>query len=706
MSVLDGLRLGFGRSLPMMLQTEAAECGLACLGMVLAYHGDRQDLAALRRRFGLSLKGATLGDIMVIADRLGFAGRPLRLELDDLRRLKAPCILHWDLNHFVVLKSVARGNIVIHDPSAGVRRLSFEETSKHFSGIALELSPTGSFTRSERPPRVGLRPLLGRFTGVKRALLVLFGLALAIEVFALVTPLFMQWVIDHVLVASDRELLVTLVIGFSILLLIRAAVTAVRGWMLLTLGASLRVQAQANLFSHLIRLPSAFFEARHLGDVMSRFGSQETILEAITTELVEAILDGLMTVLTLTILFIYAPSLAVLVIAAAALYGLIRWASFRPLREAEAEAISWEARRDSHFLESLRGVKTVKMFNAQQARRSQWLRFLVEALNRELAADRLALVVRIANLLILGGLTILIVWLGASRVLDSSMSVGMLIAFIAYKDQFVERVTALIDRVVELTMLRLHAERVADIALSPPEPRDGEAAPILRRERPSLEVRDLGFRYGANEPYVLEGLSFRVEAGETVAIAGPSGCGKTTLLKIMAGLLEPSGGEILIDGEPRSRLGIERFRAMTGVVMQDDQLFAGSIADNISFFADEPDQARIEQCAALAAVHDDVMAMPMGYHSLIGDMGTILSGGQKQRVLVARALYRRPGLLLLDEATSHLDVTRERQVNAAIAGLDITRIVIAHRPETLKSAGRVIDLGGGVATSLTSTAVA
>jgi ATP-binding cassette subfamily B protein RaxB len=695
MTIADGLNLGLGRRLPMILQTEAAECGLACLAMLAGYLGHNTDLAALRRRFGLSLRGARLGDLMRVGEHLGLAARPLRLELGELPLLRTPCILHWDLNHFVVLKSVGVNSAVIHDPSVGVRRMPLSAVSKHFTGVALELTPTGGFEPAVEPPRIRLRALLGRLSGVRRALLQLSGLALAIEVFAIVSPLFMQWVIDHALVTADRDLLLTLALGFGLLLVVRTAITAMRGWMLMGLSASLAVQSRANLFSHLLALPISFYEARHLGDVMSRFESQETILRTITTQLIEAVLDGVMAGITLVIMFVFSPMLATLVLVGAGLYALLRWFSFTPLRLASTEAIVWEARQDTHFLETLRGIRTIKLFNGQEGRRAHWLNLLVETVNRKLTTEKLGLAFRVANMLLVGALAILVVWLGAQRVLEQTFSVGMLVAFVAYKDQFLSRVSELIDKAIDLRMLQLHAERLADIALTPPEPRSQWSEPAGARPPAAIEVRKLRFRYSDNDPWVLDGIDFRIEAGESVAIVGGSGCGKTTLLKVLSSLLPPTEGEILVDDDPVPRLGVERYRAMIGVVMQDDQLFAGSIADNISFFSETPDQPRIEECARLAAVHDDILAMPMGYGTLVGDMGTVLSGGQKQRVLIARALYRQPSILLLDEATSHLDVAREEAVNAAIRARRVTRIIVAHRPETIRSSDRVIVLNRG-----------
>ena len=695
MNALNGLALGWGgKRLPVILQSAAAECGLTCLAMIAGYHGRNSDMGDLRRRISVSLKGVNLETLVDMADRVGFAARAVRLELNELSMLKLPCVLHWDMNHFVVLKAVSSSGIVIHDPAAGLRRLANAEVSRHFSGIALELTPVHGFESEKPPQRVKWRSLLGNLVGLRGSLVQLFALAIAIEVFAVASPFFMQWVVDHALVAADRELLLVLAMGFALLLLLRNTVAALRGWMLIVLGATLKVQSRTNLFTHLVRLPTSFFEARHLGDVVSRFGSQETILQAITTDLVETVLDGLLAVVTLVIMFLFAPQLAVLVLVGALLYAVLRWASYRPLQHASAEAIVWGARRDTHLLETLRGIGAIKLFNGQDGRRAHWLNLLIETVNRQLTTQKLRLVFKIANALLVGVMAIGVVWIGAQQVLDNLMSVGMLLAFIAYKDQFMTRISNLIDKAVDLGMLRMHAERLADIALTEPEARErpADVANVEGHKPVSIEVRNLRFRYNDNDPWVLDGVSFRIEAGETVAIVGGSGGGKTTLLKILASLLPASEGEILIDGEPLKNIGMSRWRSMIGVVMQDDHLFAGSVADNICFFAGQPDMRRIIECAKQAALHDELTAMPMGYSTLIGDMGTVLSGGQKQRLLLARALYRQPSVLLLDEATSHLDVANERNVNASIKATQVTRIIVAHRPETIRSADRVIVL--------------
>ena len=692
---LDGLRLGLGgRRLPMMLQTEAAECGLACIAMVAANHGLRSDLPTLRQRFPMSLKGATMADLVRLAGHLQLNSRALRAEMSHLPDLVLPCILHWDLNHFVVLKEVSRGVAVIHDPARGVRRLSMAEVSKHFTGVVLELTPQAEFRPHTEQQTVSLRQLLGRVTGLRRSLLQIFTLALTLEAFLLLSPFFLQWVVDSVLVSLDRNLLVTLGVGFGLLVLIQVATGAIRSWAVLHLSTTLNLQWLANVFAHLMRLPVAWFEKRHTGDVMSRFGAVQKIQQTLTTSFIEAMLDGVLVVVTLVMMLIYSALLTGIVLAGVVVYAALRWAFFRPLRDATEESIIFEAKRASHFLESLRGVQSIKLFNRQEDRQARFMNLVVDAMNANIATRKLDLMFSVGHKLVFGLERIAIIWVGALLVMDHTFSIGMLFAFIAYKEQFAARISALIDKVVEVKMLKLQGERLADIVLTPPEPQ-AEFVPRANEMPVSLELRGVHFAYSESEPEVLRGLSLQIEPGESVAIVGPSGCGKTTLLKLMLGVHTPQSGDIRIGGVPLGRLGLRAWRDMIGTVMQDDQLFAGSITDNISFFDPQADPQWVAECARIAAVIDDIEAMPMGFHTLIGDMGGSISGGQRQRILLARALYKRPKILFLDEATSALDVDREREVNQAIRQLELTRIIVAHRPETIASASRVIVLHDG-----------
>jgi len=697
MSLLDRLSFGIGNKLPVTLQTEAAECGLACLAMVAGYHGHHIDLASLRGQFPVSLKGVGLGRVIEVAQRLDLGTRALKLDLDHLSQLRVPCILHWNFNHFVVLREVNGKTVTIHDPAQGVRKLTFDDVSDAFTGVALELWPASGFKPREALPTVKLRALLGPVTGLSRSLGQILLLAMALEVFTLASPFFLQWVIDEVIVSADRDLLTVLALGFGLLLLMMQATSAIRAWALMYFGTTLNVQWRANVFTHLLSLPVQYFERRHLGDVVSRFGAVDTIQQTLTTSFLSAVIDGLMTIVTLAMMFIYSWKLGLIALGTMLLYALLRALWYLPLRRATEEQIVHTAKQQSHFLETVRGVKTIKLFNRQNERRSGWLTLLVEQINAGLHVQKLQLLYQQLNGLLFGLEGLVIIWLGARLVMDGQFTVGVLMAFNAYKGQFDSRVGSLIDKFFEVKMLQLQGERLADIVFAKPEPDaslrqvPGESDNLVA----SIETEQLAFRYADGEPLVLDGVSMKIEPGESVAIVGPSGCGKTTLINVLLGVLAPTGGTIRIGGVDVERLGLDRLRTLVGTVLQDDVLFAGAIADNISFFDPQADPFWVAQCAQLAAVHADIVAMPMGYNTLVGDMGTVLSGGQKQRVLLARALYKRPKILVLDEATSHLDVQREQQVNAAVSALQMTRLIVAHRPETIASASRVVVLNGG-----------
>lgn len=642
---------------------------------------------------------------MSFGTALNMTVRPLKLDLAHIHQLKLPCILHWDLNHFVVLERVSRRAVTVLDPALGKRRMSLDEFGKHFTGVALELTPTADFKPKDERKQVALSSLTGRVLGLKRSLLHIVGIALALEVFAIAAPFFNQLVVDEAIATHDADLVVVVALGFGLLLLIQTALSLARSWMVLVLGQSLKLQWAGNVFGHLVKLPVSFFERRHMGDIISRFNEVETIQKILTTSLVEAVLDGVMAIAALVLMWLYSPQLMAVVLTAVLLYGLLRWAAYRPLRDASAERLLAAAREQSNFLETLRAIVPLKLFGREQDRRARWQNLLVEVQNRDLRTAKMGIAFTASSQLINGIENLVVVALASRMVMQSGtlqngvvssvFTVGMLFAFVGYKTQFSQRVKALIDYAVDIRMLSLHAERLGDLVLTAPEPHDA-ADNSLAHLAPSIELRGVSFRYASDEPWVVHQCSLQVAAGQNLAITGVSGCGKTTLLKLMLGLLTPLEGEVLYGGVPVRQLGLQNFRRVMGTVMQEDVLLSGSIADNVACFDLQPDQARIESVAQIAAIHEDIVRLPMGYQTLVGDMGSSLSGGQKQRLMLARALYKQPRVLALDEATSHLDVGTEQRVAQALAEMRTTRIVIAHRPETIARAERVVVMAGGV----------
>lgn len=681
--------------LPAIIQSEAAECGLACLAMIATYHGREVDLVALRRLFSISLKGVTLKDILAMGQRLGMTGRGLRLEPEQLGQIKLPCILHWDMNHFVVLKEVGARKVTIHDPAVGVRTLTIEEVGHHFTGIALELTPTSSFERRKETSRLSLGALWGRMRGVKRALAQALVLSAVLQLAVLAAPFYMQLAVDEAVMKGDQGLLTALALGFGLFTLIHIGADWLRSHVLLFLGSALNFQMGANLFHHLVRLPLSWFEKRHIGDLVSHFRSAEPIQRLISEGLVAALVDGVMATLTLVMILIYSPKLSGIVFAALILYALLRFALYRALRQRQEEMIEASAKEQTTFIETARAMQSIKIFGREADREALWQNRYAESISRGIRQGRFTIGFKTANDLIYGIENVLVVYLGARAIMANELTIGMLYAFMAYKEQFLGKATNLIETGIQYRMLDLHLDRLSDIALAEREQDLHGESLVTRQVAGAVELKGVSFRYADTEPEVLSGADLKVEAGEFVAITGPSGGGKTTLLKIMLGLFKPMEGRVLIDDTPLEHFGAQAFRSQIGVVMQDDQLLAGSIAENICFFDASLDLEWMRACAQVAGIDDEIMAVPMNYNTLIGDMGTTLSGGQRQRVLLARALYRRPRILFMDEGTSNLDLDKEREVNRALAELKITRIVIAHRPETIRAADRIVYLING-----------
>jgi ATP-binding cassette, subfamily B, bacterial CvaB/MchF/RaxB len=695
MQVLDRLQLGWGTRMPVVLQTEASECGLACLAMLLAHFGTVTDLPTLRSRHGAMPQGMTVVDLARVAGVEQLATRAVRLDMHELGQLRLPCILHWGMGHFVVLRAIRGERYLITDPAHGEKSLSADQLSPQFSGVAIEVWPNPGFAPRQEAQAISLRQLVGRVSGLWPTLWRVLSVSLGLEVLALASPLFMQWIVDHVIVSRDLDLLATLGVGFLLLLLVQQLMTVMRAWLVLRVGTQLRVQWRSNVLGHLLRLPLDFFARRHLGDVMSRFGSIGNIQQVLTATFVEAALDGVMVLLGLGLMLLYSPRLTAVAVVSVLLYVAVRLTWYGPLRRAAAERLVRSANESSHLLETVRGMRAIRLFSRHTERMGSWQALMVADVNAQLRVQKLEIFYRFMRRTLSGVFALLLLWLGAHDVIAGTLSVGMLLAFLAYRSQFDNRFTELVNKWFDLRMLNLDAQRLADIVLTPVEPFSGSAPKAAPTEPPEIDLSGLHFRYAEGAPDVLADLSLKIPAGQSVAVAGPSGCGKTTLVYMLLGVHTPQRGTIRVDGVALEQLGLDTWRAQVGTVMQDDSLFAGSLADNIAFFDPKPDHAWIEQCARLAAIHDDIVRMPMGYQTLAGDMGTTLSGGQKQRVLLARALYRRPRVLILDEATSHLDVAREAEVGRAIAGMPLTRIVVAHRPQTLATVDRVVEMAGG-----------
>lgn len=691
------MRMRLGPKTPMVYQAESSECALACLAMVAGFHGLDVSLLALRERFPISMKGATLRDVVELARRIGLETRSVRCDLGGLPKLRLPALLHWDFEHFVVLADIQRGVHVIHDPALGVLRLSAEEVSNHFTGIAAQFTPLPDFQMGSEGGTLTLRGLLRGSRGVAAFIAQVMWITAFLELFSLLSPMVLKTVIDTGLAHRDFDFITALAVGFAGAAVLHGLLAFARDYVLLHFTSSFNAQFSSMLFSHMLRLPMGFFSKRRVGDLIDRYQSANAIRQTLVGGLPRVLLDGLMAMIFIGILLHYSPALGAIALGTFLLYLLVRTASHRRTRRLAENVVKMRSEENGHVIETLRGMQPIKIFAKEQERLGNWRNHYSRLLNAEMGFGLSTSAQSAAKVMLLGLDAAASIYVGAAQVVSGSLTIGLLFALFVYKAQFAVKSMTLAEQAMELRMMGLHLDRLAEIALSAPEQDRAQAQHVAVSdfEHFRLEVDNVSARYGPIDPAVIAGASFEINAGDFVALIGPSGSGKTTVFRLILGLMDLDEGEIRFNGRPMAEYELQSFRRRVGVVMQDDMLLSGTILDNISFFDASPDETRARQCAATAMILDEIDAMPMKFNSRIGDLGSALSGGQKQRILLARALYHEPRILLLDEGTANLDVSVERQLLDNLAALGVTCVSIAHRPETILRANKVLRIEGG-----------
>jgi ATP-binding cassette subfamily B protein RaxB len=684
----------FGKRMAVVLQSEMLECAHACVAMVARHHGADWTLDRLRERFVPSTRGASVSQLVRMSNDIGLHARILRAEPHHLRQLALPCVLHWDGSHYVVLERVGATSFGIVDPALGRLEVGAAEFDKRFTGIAVEFSPGPRL--SDPAPATGRGALALVRRGLRQhaaGLAAVVALALLIEGCSLVSPLLVQVATDKAIPAGDASLLVLLCAAFAAASLVQAGVSVARTSLLLQVGAKLIVAWNTEICSRILRLPYTFFLRRSVGDLTSRFRSVDVIQRTITARFLQAMLDGLTSIFILAIILRYSPLLVAITAGFTAAYACLRLLTLPRLIEVTEASIRLQASQSTLLLDALRGIQSIKANGFEDNQLARYHAKTKATANSSLRLERWTSTVEEGGQLIVRLHWIAAVGAASALVMRGALTPGMLIAYITYAHQFTTRSARLLDRLADWKLLLLHADRVSELIDGDGAP--AETGPAAPARDCSLSIRDLAFRYDAGSGAVIERLSLDVRDGECIAITGPSGSGKSTLAKIIMGLLPPTAGTVEIGGQPAAGMDRSGLRARIACVMQDDQLFNGTIAGNIAFFEPGYERDAVVEAAKLANIHDEIMAMPLQYESRIFDLGASLSGGQRQRLILARALYRRPSILVLDEASSHLDLDNECRVNEAISKLRITRIVIAHRPATLEMADRVYRMHGG-----------
>lgn len=682
----------------LMQQAEAAECGLACLGMIAAHQGLNISLAELRRRFPTSLRGAALSDLVDAASQLGLIARPLRLELEELSDVRFPVLAHWDLKHFVVIRKRVRSGYQVFDPALGVRTFSDEEMSRRLSGIVVEFDRAEGFSTLDTSARLRIRDFWKDQPGVRSAFGQLLGLSLLLQLVGIASPLYVQFVVDEVLIKRDVELLGGLAVGFGMILVVQLVLQALRALVLLYSGNQLAVNLTGAVMRRLLRLPLGYFEKRHQGDVLSRISSLGPIREFLTRGIVEALLNGVTVLVTLAVMLCYDLQLTGIVATSLLIYGVIKTVTLPYLKRLSEEQIQAAADENSHVIESLATIQATKLGNLEARRERHWHRLFMRTVNAAVAVERLRIAMSLGNSGLGGAERILVVFLGAGLVIDGSMTIGALYAFLAFKSQFADGARGLIEQVIGYRLLRVSLDRLEDILLEEPEATEYHRLRSPRAIVDGIVLHGVSFRYGTGDAWVLRDVDLNFATDELTVVIGASGTGKSTLVKLLLGLLDPVRGSIRIDGMDLDHYGRDLLRRNTGVVMQNDQLFTGTVVENISSFDASPDLERVREAARGARIEADIDAMRLGYNSLIGDRGASLSGGQRQRLLLARALYTEPDVIVLDEGTANLPPDVEQEIFGMLRARRGLRVVITHRFELVEHADSVVlfDIDHGV----------
>lgn len=660
--------------------------------MVSGYFGHNVSLAELRRLHGGSGRGITLATLIDASSAVGLSSRPIRVELSELPDIRLPAILHWELNHFVVLTKVSRKYVVIHDPARGKRRMPLPDLSTHFTGVVLELEPSQEFSIRGKDKTPSVYALWKGNSKITGRLFQILTVSVFLELCAILIPYFVQLVSDRIVSTSDISLLNILGGAFLILVVAQSLVSGIREWMMMNLRLKLNFSMTNGLFAHLLQLPIAFIQKRNFGDLISRFQSLDTIQSTISSSFVGLVFDFATSIILVTLMSFYSATLTSIAIGSSLAYVLIRVAMHSRVLQSHEDLIQSSAKRQSFFIETLRGMKTIKVFGKESLKYSTYKNRTADTYAKDLRVSQLSIAYHLFGGSLLSLTSIVTIWYGANLVVSEVMSLGMLMAFILYRASFSSRVAKFVDTVMNMRVLTIHAQRVSDIVSEPAQRSSTGVDAILQDGQVVLEC--VSFRYSDNDPYIFKDYSLRIENGESVAVVGPSGIGKTTLLELILGLHSIESGSIIVGSHSFNTAGGAQLSGI-GTVLQDDSLFAGSVAENISFGEPIPNQQRIANCAEMACLDIDISKMPMQFNTKIGDMGAGLSGGQRQRLLIARALYSDPKLLLLDEATSQLDIETESRILANLARLNITRIHVAHRPDTQKYADRLVRIGGG-----------
>jgi ATP-binding cassette subfamily B protein RaxB len=674
------------------MQDEMAECGYASLVMCLQTHGDLITLAELRENYPIGISGSNFLQLGDIAEIRGFQCDSYELSLDEIPDLQTPCILHWDIDHFVVLTKVTKNKIVIHDPAVGEIIYNKEEVNKHFTGYALELTPTAAVNKTAKPnKRMSVFDFM-QGSNLKKHLLYTVFMALVLQLMALCIPLIMQTTIDELISIKETGYILGLTIVGIAIIVVTLFLSLLKSWTLLFIGYRWHAHFSSYYFKKITNLSTSYIEQRGSSDIYSRFRSLDHIKDALSEQLVAGIIDSIMIIVTFFALIMYNLNLALVTLGFFLIYSMVRYNIYHKEQSHTRKEILANAKEDQYFLETVRNIESVKIFNAQRQRQQGWKKWYTQGVNENIELAKVKMWILSGQQFLNQFELLTLLFLASVTVINGQLTLGGLFAFFTLRQLFSEQGKKFIDTLIHFKVLSVHLDRLDDIEKEPPEqqcttPFDADFSP-----KGTIELRNISFKHKGADHYLFKNYNLTIQAGENVAITGESGTGKTTLMKIMMGLLPIESGQILLDNQDINTIGINNYRHHIAAVLQGETLMTGSILQNIVFTNQQCQMEKLRSVCEQACVLEDITRMNMQFNTLVSEGAAHLSGGQVQRLLLARALYKSPTLLFLDEATAFLDPIKEKKIIAHLKKYTFTRISIAHRQETVVQADREIKL--------------
>ena len=687
------------RTIPFIRQMEYADCGAACLAMVLGYFGKRVDLRELRDMTGAGRDGVSALSVVTAARTYGLRVRGVRADLDDLRYLPRGSILHWEFSHFVVFERTTRKGIRVVDPARGRRVVSMADLRHAYTGVAILCEPSDGFDRDRSRVKGTwryLRPMLRQSRNMIRVV----ATSLVIRLAALGLPLLTLLVVDEIVPRNDHHLLVVFAAGVGMVIGFNFLSAFLRSNLLLELQTRFDMGLTMGFIDHLVKLPYSFFLRRSSGDLMMRLQSNTAVRDILATSTMSAVLDGAFATLYLALLFVISPVLAVVVLVLAVLEVSVMVLSWRRNQRLMSRSLQAQADAQSYAYELLAGIETLKASGGEHRAVDHWGGLFTDQINIDLTRGRLGAAVGsvMSTLQIASPLIILMV--GAFQVLAGHISLGTMLSASALGTGFLQPLGTMISSGLQLQMLGSYMQRINDVLDTPSEQHGANVGPAPQLSG-QIRADDVSFSYGPLAPAVVSGVCLEIQPGQHIGIVGRSGSGKSTLAHLLLGLYQPTSGHIEFDGLDLAGLDAGSVRRQLGIVTQRPYVFASSVRENIALTNPELPLDVIVEAAKIACVHDDIMAMPMGYDTALHDGGASVSGGQRQRIALARALVHRPSILLLDEATSELDTVTEQKIYTNLDVISSTTIVIAHRLSTIRNAdlilvmdqGRIVEAG-------------